>query len=102
VAPPAKKSEDIVAYRLDELKSEVKDLSAKFDKLDNIKKSDLKDFQEVIVTRFLDMRSDMQKQIDQKADQGELADLKKLFYAAIGFLSSIIGALVIGYLTTRN
>jgi len=96
------KDNELILYRLTSVEEGVKTLNTKFDRQDTIKSADLKNFQETIVTRFLDMTSNLQKQIDQKASQTELQDLKRLVYSAFGFLSTIIGALVIAYFTTRG
>lgn len=97
-----KEDNSLILYRLDRVEAAVKEVGTKVDRQDNIKRSDLKEFQETIVTRFLDMRNDLQKQIDEKANSSELSDLKRLFFAATGFLSTIITALVIAYLTGKR
>lgn len=91
-----------IFYRLDQVEAAVLRVEGKVERQDNIKRADLKEFQETIVTRFLDMRADLQKQIDSKAEKGELTDLKKQFYSVLAVLSSIMTALILAYLTTRK
>ena len=102
VAEQTKEDNSLILYRLDRVEAAVNEVGSKVDKQDNIKRSDLKDFQETIVTRFLDMRSDLQKQIDDKAGSTELADLKRQFYAVTSLLSTVMIAIVVTYLTTRK
>lgn len=96
----------LVLYRLGVVEGKVDNLNSKLDGQNfptrSEFKEDLKEFQDLIVTRFTDLKTDLQKQIDGKANAAEVADIKRNFYALIGFLSSIILALVIGYLTTKG
>ncbi len=107
---PNTKSEDnkLILYRLERVEAGVTELGTKLDRQDNIKRSDLKEFQETIVTRFLDMRADLQKQlddqqkqIDSKPTSGEFQDFKKVVYGIIAFAQSIF-LLILGYLITRK
>jgi hypothetical protein len=95
-----KEDNQLVLYRLELVESAVKEVSSKLDKQENIKPSDLKNFQDTIVTRFLDMRADLQKQIDTKASNSDLQDFKKVNYSVMGFAFSMLLALM-GFLLTK-
>ncbi len=97
--PTGKQDNQLILYRLDRVEAAVKDVGTKVDKQDNIKRSDLKEFQETIVGRFLEMRVDMQRQIDDKADLSTIADMKKLLYSMFTIMGSIVTALVVYYIT---
>lgn len=95
----------LIEFRLKLVEDAIKEVGGKFDRLDNMKRSelkeDLKEFQDTIVTRFLDMSSNLQKQIDTKANATDLKDFKKVVYSLIAFAQSIV-LLVLGYLITRG
>jgi len=97
-----KEDNSLVLYRLKKVEGKVDAIDIKLDSQRTLTIFDLDKLQETIVTRFLDISNNLQKQIDTKASQSELQDLKRLFYSAIGFISTIITALVIAYLTTRS
>jgi hypothetical protein len=91
----------LLTYRVLQVELAVKDLTITMGKQKTITPDDLKTLQETIVTRFLDMSNNLQKQIDTKASSSELSDFKKQMYALVTFLSS--GALLVfGYLLSKG
>lgn len=111
-----KEDNGLILYRLKVVEDAVKEVSAKLDRQEVIKPSDLRNIQETIVTRFLDMSTNLQKQIDevkddiekkvedvkkQKADKQELSDFKKLVFGVFAFGQSIV-LMVLGYLITTR
>lgn len=99
--PSEQNKEDttLLAYRVEQVEKAVREFGSKLDKQDNIKKSDLVEFRDTIVNRVNEIRDGLQKQIDEKAEQSQVNDLRTLVKAVGGFLSTVIGALVIFYLT---
>lgn len=110
--PTEQNKEDnaLVLYRLTQLEAAVKDLGEKFDKQDNIKKSDLIEFRDAILARFNEKNEHFQQQIDSKAAAKDLtdleknfdekvADIKKLIYGAGAFFLTILGSVIVYYLT---
>lgn len=95
-----KEDNSLILYRLLAVESAVKDVAMKIELQDNLKRSDLKDFQAVIIERFSEMRVDLQKQIDDKADSGDLNDLKKLIYAVGSVIGAIVSGVAIVYITS--
>jgi hypothetical protein len=95
-----KEDNGLILYRLDKVEAAVREVSTKLDKQDTIKRSDLKDFQETIVTRFLDMRADLQKQLDSKASNSDLQDFKKVVYSVLGLAQAITLAFL-GFLLSK-
>lgn len=89
----------LVSYRLKEVEKAVKDLSSRFDKLDNIKKSDLLELRDTIVSRITDVRNDLQKQLDGKADKDMVDDLRVLVRGVGVVFGTIIAGIVIYYFT---
>lgn len=102
--PTEQNKEDnaLVLYRLEMVEAAVKMVGTKLDNQDNVKKTDLVEFRDTIINRFNEIRTDMQKDIDAKADQKQVDDLRTLIKAVAGFLSSIIAGLVIYYVTTAG
>lgn len=92
----------LILYRLDVVEGAVKDVSTKLDHLDNIKRSDLTEFRDTLVGRMTDMQANFQRQLDDKADADAVDDLKKLMGAAGGFFLTVIGSLIVFYLTNRK
>lgn len=95
-----KTTNSLVLYRLEQVEAAVRDVSDKLDQQENIKKADLTEFKDAILNRFNEVRLDLQKQIDSKADSRELKDVKRLIAGIATAFGSIITALVIYYLTT--
>lgn len=91
----------LILYRLDRVEGAVTELGTKLDKQDNIKRADLIEFRETIITRVTDMQSNFQRQIDAKADATSVTDLKKLIGAISAFFLSIAGSLFV-YLLTKG
>ena len=89
----------LILYRLTAVESAVKDVSSKLDKQDNIKRSDLREFRDTIVSRMTDMQNNFQRQLDDKADASSVSDLKKLIAAVSSVFGSIIGALIVYFIT---
>lgn len=100
--PPQTNNDDdnLVLYRLKQVEDAVKEVGDKVDRQDNIKRIDLVEFRDAILGRFNDVKDDLQKQIDKKADQKQVDDLRTLIKAVGGFLGSIIVGLVVAYFTT--
>jgi hypothetical protein len=105
-----KEDNTLVLYRLQLVEDAVKEVSHKMDTQDNIKKADLMEFRDTIITRFNEVREGLQKQIDdqelsvskaleKKADQKQVDDLRTLIKSVATFLSTVIAGLVIFYLT---
>lgn len=94
-----KEDNTLVLYRLELVERAVKAVGEKVDKQENIKRSDLIEFRDTIVARVNEIRDGLQKQLDDKADQGQVDDLRTLVKAIGSILSSVIAAIVIFYLT---
>lgn len=94
-----KEDNTLVLYRLELVERAVKDVGEKVDKQENIKRSDLIEFRDTIVNRVNEIRDGLQKQIDEKADKGQVDDLRTLVKAIGSILSSVIAAIIIFYLT---
>jgi hypothetical protein len=97
-----KEDNTLLAYRVEQVEKAVKEFGAKLDKQENIKKADLIEFRDTIVSRVNEIRDGLQKQIDEKADQAQVNDLRTLVKAFGAFLSTVIAALVIAYFTKGN
>jgi hypothetical protein len=97
-----KQDNELILYRLDRVESAVREVGSKVDKQEIIKRSDLVEFRESIITRITDMRTDLQRQLDDKADKTSVTDIRRLMFSAIGLLGSIIAGMVIYYLTGRG
>ena len=106
-----KADNELVLYRLQQVEDKVDDLGRKLDSQENIKKVDLIEFREAILLRindkFIEVDKDvrsLQKQISElkieKADRKDVGDLKTLVRSVAAFLTTIITALIIYYLTT--
>lgn len=99
-------SNKLLLYRLEQVESGVKAISSKLDGQENIKKADLLEFSTRIIDRFDEKVKDVQKDIDEvklnKAEKQEVTDLKKLFYSVTGLLGTIMVAIVIAYITTKQ
>jgi hypothetical protein len=96
------KTDELVVFRLELVEAAVKEVSDKLDRQENIKRADLNEFRDTILLRFAEVKSDLQKQIDEKADQKQVDDLRTLIKAVGATFGSIITALVIYYLTTGS
>lgn len=98
-----KKHEDgLLLYRMEQVEKKVDALDSKLSAMDNIKRSDLLDLGSSIIDQFKEMRDNLQKQIDEKADQKQVDDLRTLIKAVASILGSIITGLVIFYLTQKQ
>lgn len=107
----------LLLYRMEQVESGVKQLHKKFDARDNITRADLNEFKDAIFERIADFKSSLEKEIadkadktqldnltetvKKKADQSQVDDLRSLVKWAGGFLSTVIAALVIFYLTNK-
>src|SRR4051812_21113111 len=67
----------LVLWRLERVEAAVIEFGSKVDKQENIKRPDLLEIRDTIVTRINEIRDGLQRQIDEKADQSQLDDLKK-------------------------
>lgn len=92
----------VLKNKVDSVQTDVKDLSTKFDKQDNIKRKDLIEFRETLVGRMTDMQRDFQRQLDDKADASSVADLKKVVAAAGTFFLTLIGGVILFYVTHKG
>lgn len=90
----------LVAYRLQAVETALNILTNRFDNQDNIKKADLKEIIDTIVSRLSDVKADLQKQIDKKADAQELKDFKKQV-GALGIFVSMLVVAAFSYMLTR-
>jgi hypothetical protein len=97
-----KEDNSLILYRLDRVEAAVKEVGSKVDAQDYPKRGDLIEVRETIVGRISEIRIDLQKQIDQKADQDQVDDLRSLVKAIGGVFATIIGGLIIYYLTNRR
>lgn len=97
-----KEDNSLVLYRLAAVELALNGLTSRFDSLDNIKISDLKDFQASIKEIVTDFRIDMQKQLDAKADKDQVEDLRSLVKAVGAFLSAVIAGIIIYYITAKH
>lgn len=102
-----KADNDLVLYRLQQVENKVDNIGKKLDGQENIKKADLIEFRESIVQTVREVRADidkdmagLQKQIDNKANAQDVKDLKTLVKSGGAFITTIIGAIIIYYLTT--
>jgi len=91
----------LVLYRLKLVEDAVKDVSGKLDRQDNIKKSDLIEFRDTILTRVNEIQTGLQRQIDDKADQSQVDDLRGLVKAVGTALLSIIVGLSVYFITRK-
>jgi 23S rRNA C2498 (ribose-2'-O)-methylase RlmM len=103
----------LVLYRLQQVEDKVDELNRKLDNQENIKKADLVEFREALFQRMTDKFSEVQKDLDslqsqitdlkrEKSDKKDVNDLKGLVRAGGAFITTIIAALVIYYLTKGN
>lgn len=94
----------LVLYRLDNVEQALKDLTTKVDRQDNIKKADLNDLRDTIISRVVDAQASLQKQIDTldegKANTQELIDFKKQVAGYAAFISALAIA-AFSYMLTR-
>lgn len=97
-----KEDNNLVLYRLAAVETALNALTSRFDRLDNISKSDLKEFQSNIKEMVSGFRVDIQKQLDSKADKDQVEDLRSLVKAVGFFLSTIIAGIVVFYVTTKH
>jgi hypothetical protein len=98
-----KEDNTLVLYRLELVEKAVNSLGDKFDHQDNIKKSDLVEFRDTILTRFNEIKVGIEKELgkldENKADKSDVADLKKLVWGAGAFVLTILGSLIVYYIT---
>lgn len=104
-----KEDNSLILYRLDRVEAAVKEVGSKVDAQDYPKRGDLIELRETIISRVSEIRVDLQKQIanlqkqiDQKADQDQVDDLRSLVKAIGGVFATIIGGLIIYYLTNKR
>lgn len=97
-----KKADGLLLYRLEQVEKKIDNIEVTLKSMDNIKKSDLADLQKSIIETFKEMRDNLQKQIDEKADQKQVDDLRTLIKAVSSVFGSIITGLVIFYLTQKQ
>lgn len=90
----------LVLYRLDNVEQALKDLTSKVDKQDNVKKSDITELRDAIIERIVNMRTDLQKQIDEKADKQELTDFKKQM-ASYGAIVLVLSVAIFTFMLSR-
>lgn len=111
--PTEQNKEDnaLVLYRLQQVEAAVREVSDKFDQQDTIKKPDFVELRDTLITRVNEIRDSLQrdlddkeralqKQIDAKADQKTVDDIRTLIKAIASFFTAIVTAMVIYYLTT--
>lgn len=91
---------ELISFRLGLVEIAINTLTTRFDKQDNIKRSDLIEFRDTIVSRISDVNSNLQKQIDGKADKQEFKDFKKQM-AGIGALVAALLVATYSYILTR-
>ncbi len=94
-----KEDNSLILYRIDRVEAAVKEVGSKVDKQDNLKRSDLMDLKTTFIERTVDIRDNLQKQIDVKADQSGLDDVKTLLRAFAAVFGSVIAGLIIYYIT---
>lgn len=97
-----KEDNSLVLYRLAAVEIALNTLTSRFDKSDNISKSDLREFQGSIKEMVTEFRVDIQKQLDGKADKDQVADLRSLVKAVGAFLSAVIAGIIVFYITARH
>lgn len=99
--PTEQNKEDniLVLYRLKLVEEAVKEVGKKMDTADNIKRSDLIEFREAILARFGEVRDDLQRQIDEKADASTVKALNNLVKAIGASFATVITGCIIYYLT---
>ena len=85
-----KEDNGLILYRLDRVEAAVNEVGLKVDRQENIKPKDLETFKDYIKELVVGIRKDFEKQIDDKADKGEVADLKKQFYSVLGFFGTLM------------
>lgn len=97
-------SEDnvLIIYRLGLVEAAVKEVNSKLDTHDSVKKTDLKEFQVAIIERFNDVKQGLEVEIEKKADQKQVDDLKTLIKSVGAIFGSVISAMVVYYLTQGN
>lgn len=98
--PKASKSNDLLNYRLEQLEGKVDSIDRKIDNFEHISKADLIEFRNTILERFNEKNAQMQSDIDGKADLKDVQDLKALVKWGATFMTTVISALVIYYLTS--
>ena len=86
--------ENLVEQALEDLR---KELSSQ----DNLKRSDLTEFKDAIFERFAEVKANMEKQLDDKADKSQVDDLRGLVKWGGGFATSIAGAFIVYYFTNQ-
>lgn len=100
-AQSEKSGEDnkLIIYRLDRVEAAVKEVGDKLDRQDNIKKSDLTEFRDAVLSRINEVRDGLQNQIDDKADKAQVDDLRNLVKAVGTAITSVIVGLTIYFIT---
>lgn len=101
-----KEDNTLVLYRLTLVEAAVKEVGDKMDHQDNIKRADFIEFRETLLGRISDIKLELlkditavQKELETKADQKQLDDLRTFVKSVAGFLSTVIASLVIFYIT---
>lgn len=95
--PPT--SNELVSYRLGKVEEGIKHINEKLDAQDAIKRVDLIEFRDTLIARVQEIKVDLQGQINQKADKDQMDNLYALVKWGAGVFASVIGGLVLFYLT---
>ncbi len=96
------KKDELVIYRLSEVEKAVKAVDEKVSKLDVINRQDLTDFRDTILLRVNDMKLNFEKDLELKADQKQVDDLRTLVKAVGSIIGSVMAGLALFYLTRSN
>ena len=95
-----KQDNELILYRLAAVEAAVKEVGIKVE--GNIKRTDLIELRDTIVGRITEIRADLQKQIDDKADKATVDDIRTLIKSVSAIFGSIIAGLIIYYITNRR
>lgn len=97
-----KEDNSLVLYRLELVEAAVKDLGKQLSGRDTISKQDLIEFRAAILERFDEKNKALQDQIDDKAEKKDVEDLKGLVKAGGALITSVLGGLILYYLTVGS
>lgn len=86
-------------YRLTQVEIKLDELGKKMDGQDNLKRSDLVEFKEAIFGRFAEVKKNLEDELEKKAPQSQVDDLRGLVKWAGAFGTTIIGGFIVFYLT---
>lgn len=89
---------DILAYRMEAVENQIKEVLKVLSRRENITKQDLNEFKDIIVDRILEVKLTMQTQIDdlkeEKASKESVDFLSRIVWWGLGIVATTLAAVI--------